>query len=111
MNNFNFENPYRVSQWAKADEFRGSGKQIKPLSWEILKSGEGNPPAKYVNSKNYTYRLTFEEAEGVIRIYENRWDSFSNSMKNNGIKPNIWGILRNYQDNNGRWQWEWKELI
>ncbi len=110
MNNFDFENPYKNSSWAKAEEFRNTGKQIKPLKWEILREGEGTPKASFVNNKGYTYRLTFEEGVGIIRFYENRWDSFSVSMKSNGIKPEVWGILTNYKDTNGRWQWKWKLL-
>ena len=111
MNQFNFENPHQKSQWIKALEFRGDGLRIKPISWDILKAEEGNPPAKYVNNKGYTYRLTLEETDDKVRYYENKWDSFANSMKNNGIKPNIWGILINYQDENGRWQWKWEPEI
>ena len=111
MNNlFDFDNKYIISRWAKAEEFRGDGKQIKPLKWEVLIKGEGNPPAHYVNNKNYSYRLTFEDGEGNVRIYENRWDSFMISIKNSGIKPNVWGVLKNFQDEKGHWQWEWKPL-
>ena len=110
MDNFNFQNPYKQSLWAKAEEFRGDGKQIKPLKFEVLKHGEGNPPANYVNPQNYTYRLTFIDVSGMTRIYENRYDSFAQAMKSNGIKPNVWGILTNYKDERGRWQWAWKIL-
>lgn len=105
---FNYENPHRKSVWAKATDFDGLGKQIKPISFKVLLKGEGEPSANFVSDQwGGTYRLTFEAENSDILHYENRYHDFSDDLK--GRLENKWGVLRRYRDGK-RWRWEFKPL-
>lgn len=107
---FNFENPYRKSVWAKALDFDGLGQQIRITNYQVLLKGEGEPPAQFVDDQwNGTYRLSFLDATGDEKHYENRYHDFNDDLKEANIKPNQLGILRRERDGR-RWKWSWQPI-